>query len=82
MVYDEYVGAGYGLSTPASSAALGTFAVLEGVILDPVYTAKAGAGLLDLVKQGFIPKGAKVLFWHTGGTPALFADPAIHWTSK
>ncbi|MBS3937427.1 MAG: D-cysteine desulfhydrase family protein [Peptococcaceae bacterium] len=82
VVYDEYVGEGYGLPTPASSAALGTFAVLEGVIMDPVYTAKAGAGLLDLAKKGVIPKGARVLFWHTGGTPALFADQALHWRSK
>jgi len=83
VVYDEYVGAGYGMPTEASRAALATFATMEGVIIDPVYTAKGAAGLIDLVvSRGVIPRGAKVLFWHTGGTPALFADPTVHWRAK
>lgn len=82
VVYDEYIGAGYGVPTEASCAALATFATLEGIIIDPVYTAKAAAGLMDLVQRGVIPRGAKVLFWHTGGTPALFADSALHWRAK
>ena len=82
VVYDEYVGTGYGMPTEASRAALATLATMEGVIIDPVYTAKAAAGLIDLVSRGVVPRGAKVLFWHTGGTPALFADPAVHWRAK
>jgi 1-aminocyclopropane-1-carboxylate deaminase/D-cysteine desulfhydrase-like pyridoxal-dependent ACC family enzyme len=42
--------------------------------LDPVYTGRAAAGLIDLIKRGFFPSQQSVLFWHTGGTPALFAQ--------
>lgn len=82
VVYDEYIGTGYGMPTEASRVALAIFATLEGVVIDPVYTAKAAAGLIDLVSRGVIRRGAKVLFWHTGGTPALFADPTLHWKAK
>jgi 1-aminocyclopropane-1-carboxylate deaminase/D-cysteine desulfhydrase-like pyridoxal-dependent ACC family enzyme len=54
--------------------AIKLFARLEGILLDPVYTGRAGAGLIDLIRKGFINKDQRVLFWHTGGTPALFAD--------
>ena len=50
------------------------FARYEGQLLDPVYTGRAGAGLIDLVRKGFFKSGETVLFWHTGGIPALFAD--------
>jgi D-cysteine desulfhydrase len=43
--------------------------------LDPVYTARAAAGLIDLIRKGFFLADQTVLFWHTGGTPALFANP-------
>jgi D-cysteine desulfhydrase family pyridoxal phosphate-dependent enzyme len=81
-VYDQYIGGGYGIPTPLSTEALSMFARLEGVIIDPVYTAKAAAGLLDLTRRGVIPAEAKVLFWHTGGSPALFADQSLHWGGK
>lgn len=82
VVYDEYVGRGYGLPTAASTAALELFARREGLILDPVYTAKAAAGLIDLVRRGCIPASSRVLFWHTGGMPALFADVSLHWRER
>jgi len=81
-VFDEYIGQGYGRPTDLSREALQLFARLEGVIIDPVYTAKAAAGLLDLTRKGAIAKGSKVVFWHTGGSPALFADLDIHWRPK
>jgi D-cysteine desulfhydrase len=49
------------------------FARCEGILLDPVYTGKAGAGLIDLVRKGFFRNGENVLFLHTGGSPALYA---------
>ncbi|MDP3486525.1 MAG: D-cysteine desulfhydrase family protein [Bacillota bacterium] len=82
VVYDEYVGGGYGIPTELSTEALKLFAKLEGIIIDPVYTAKAGAGLLDLTRRGIIPQGSSVLFWHTGGSPALFAEQDLHWRPR
>lgn len=70
---DAYVGEGYGIPTEASNEAAGFFGRNAGVILDPVYTAKAGAGFLDWIRSGRIPAGDTALFWHTGGAPALFA---------
>lgn len=81
-VYDDYVGDGYGIPTELSTEALRLFAKLEGIIIDPVYTAKAGAGLLDLTRKGIIPHGSSVLFWHTGGSPALFAEQDLHWRPR
>ena len=81
-VYDQYVGAGYGVPTELSSEAIGLFARLEGVLLDPVYTAKGAAGMVDLIRRGVIERGSRVLFWHTGGAPALFADFDKHWGKK
>lgn len=75
-VDDGYVGAGYGVLTDVERSAVRQVAELEGILLDPVYTGKAMAGLLDLVRQGEIGADEKVLFWHTGGTPALFAHAA------
>jgi D-cysteine desulfhydrase len=49
------------------------FAKTEAILLDPVYSGKAAAGLVDLVRQGHFAKGANVLFLHTGGSPALYA---------
>jgi D-cysteine desulfhydrase len=46
---------------------------LEGILVDPVYTGRAAAGLIDLIRRGVISKDETVLFWHTGGTPALYA---------
>lgn len=69
----DYVGDGYGLVTPAMRAALMDVARLEGLLLDPVYSGKAMAGMLDLARNGYFPADANVLFIHTGGSPALFA---------
>ena len=49
------------------------FAKTEGLLLDPVYTARAAAGMVDLIRKGVFETEDRVLFWHTGGTPALFA---------
>jgi len=74
LVNAEYTGEGYGIMNEKDREAIRLFAANEGVLLDPVYTGRAGAGLIDLVKNGFFKKGERVLFWHTGGTPGLFAD--------
>ncbi len=73
-VYDEYVGEGYGVPTPAMREAVELLARLEGLILDPVYTGKAMAGLIDLIRQGRFGPDEVVVFVHTGGVPGLFAD--------
>jgi D-cysteine desulfhydrase len=69
-----YCQAGYGVLTDAEREAVKLFARYEGLLLDPVYTGRAAAGLIDLIRKGFFKKGETVLFWHTGGQPALFAD--------
>jgi D-cysteine desulfhydrase family pyridoxal phosphate-dependent enzyme len=74
LVDDNYLGGGYGVMGEAEKEALSLFARSEGLLLDPVYTGRAAAGMLDLVRQGYFPSDQTVLFWHTGGTPALFAD--------
>lgn len=72
-VLDGYVGAGYSLPTDAMVEAVQLFARVEGILLDPVYTGKAAAGLIDLVRQGAFDRDANVVFLHTGGSPALYA---------
>jgi len=73
QINDAYLGGGYGVLTSVEREAIRLVAHLEGILLDPVYTGKAMAGLLDLVRRGEIGNGERVLFWHTGGIPALFA---------
>jgi L-cysteate sulfo-lyase len=75
IVLDEYIGLGYGIDSPESTAALELLARTEGLLLDPVYSAKAMAGLLDWIKQGRLTAQDTVLFWHTGGQLALFYKP-------
>jgi 1-aminocyclopropane-1-carboxylate deaminase/D-cysteine desulfhydrase-like pyridoxal-dependent ACC family enzyme len=70
---DRFIGEGYGIPSEASVEATQFFGKNAGVILDPVYTAKAGAGFLEWVRAGRIPEGDTALFWHTGGAPGLFA---------
>ncbi|MEQ1865571.1 MAG: D-cysteine desulfhydrase [Micropepsaceae bacterium] len=70
---DEWVGPGYSLPTPQMIAAVRLLASKEGVLLDPVYTGKAMAGLIDLVRRGTFKNGENILFLHTGGAPALYA---------
>jgi D-cysteine desulfhydrase family pyridoxal phosphate-dependent enzyme len=69
---DGYLGAGYGVPSSAALDAIQHCARLEGLLLDPVYTGKAMAALLDAVASGESGDGP-ILFWHTGGAPALFA---------
>jgi L-cysteate sulfo-lyase len=74
MATDAYCQAGYGVLGEAEREALKLFARYEGLLLDPVYTGRAAAGLIDLIRKGYFQKDETVLFWHTGGQPALFAD--------
>jgi D-cysteine desulfhydrase len=71
LCFDEYVGPGYSLPTPQMAEAVRMLARLEGILMDPVYTGKAIAGLIDLVRKGYFTKEENVLFIHTGGSPAL-----------
>jgi 1-aminocyclopropane-1-carboxylate deaminase/D-cysteine desulfhydrase-like pyridoxal-dependent ACC family enzyme len=70
---NDYVGEGYAIPTPAGLAAIRLVASTEGILLDPVYTGKAMAGLIDHIKQGLVKANDTVIFLHTGGYPALFA---------
>ena len=70
---DRFVGTGYGVTTKESTAATELVARREGIVLDPVYTAKAMAGLLARIQSGDFARDQKVLFWHTGGVPGYFA---------
>ena len=72
-VDDTFVGGGYGVPTPESTDALQLVARTEGIVLDPVYTAKAMAGLLARARGGEWRRDNTVLFWHTGGVPGYFA---------
>ncbi|MCP4692212.1 MAG: D-cysteine desulfhydrase [Desulfobacterales bacterium] len=73
VCFGDYVGPGYSLPTPGMVEAVKLLARAEGILLDPVYTGKAMAGLMDLVRKGAIKKEEKILFVHTGGSPALYA---------
>jgi D-cysteine desulfhydrase len=71
----DQVGAGYGALTPAAAAAMRAAARTEGLFLDPVYTAKALAGLAAAVTDGSISRRERTVFVHTGGLPGLFGHP-------
>ncbi|MBP8975035.1 MAG: D-cysteine desulfhydrase family protein, partial [Anaerolineae bacterium] len=73
LVDDGYCGAGYAVVTAREREAIQLLARLEGILVDPVYTGRALAGLLDLVRRGAFAREQRVLFWHTGGTAALSA---------
>ncbi|MFH1523509.1 MAG: D-cysteine desulfhydrase family protein [Chloroflexota bacterium] len=73
LVNADYCTPGYGVLTDAEREAVSLFAKHEGLLLDPVYTGRAAAGLIDLIHKGFFKKEETVLFWHTGGQPTLFA---------
>jgi D-cysteine desulfhydrase family pyridoxal phosphate-dependent enzyme len=72
-VFDDYVGKGYAILSSEIVRAIRVVAECEGILLDPVYTGKAMAGLLDLREKGYFQPEANVVFLHTGGTPALFS---------
>ena len=74
LVRDDYLGGGYAVMGAPEREAIQLFARHEGLLVDPVYTGRAAAGLIDLIRRGFFPADSTVLFWHTGGLPALFAD--------
>ncbi len=74
LATDDYCQAGYGVFGEGEREAIKLFASAEGLLLDPVYTGRAAAGMIDLIRKGILKKDETVLFWHTGGQPALFAD--------
>jgi len=73
LINDDYLGDGYGVVGDLERRAINLLASQEGIPLDPVYTGRAMGGLLDLIAQGAFGRDDRVLFWHTGGTPGLFA---------
>ena len=73
IVYDDYIGPGYGEPTKNMIEATKLLAKKEAILLDPVYSGKAFAGLIDLIKSKKLTKNDKVLFIHTGGTISLSA---------
>jgi D-cysteine desulfhydrase len=79
LVNDDYLGGGYAVVGETEREAIHLVAQLEGILLDPVYTARAMGGLIDLIRWGAFTRGQTVLFWHTGGTAALpaFADKLL-----
>ncbi len=74
IVFDEYLGAGYGEVNKEVAEAVRFMSMREGIFLDPVYTGKAMVALIDLVKKGHFQRENNVVFFHTGGTPALFPN--------
>ena len=68
-----YVGGGYGVVGELEREAISLLARHEGILLDPVYTARAMGAMIDRIRRGLLTREDRVLFWHTGGTPALFA---------
>ena len=73
----DYVGDGYGLPTNSMVEAVKMLAQFEGILLDPVYSGKGFAGLIDLIRKGHFKQGENVVFLHTGGSVSLFAYPQI-----
>lgn len=76
VAYDSYLGAGYAIMGEPEKEAISLVARTEGILLDPVYTGRAMAGLIDLIRKGEFGKDETIVFWHTGGAAALFAYAA------
>jgi 1-aminocyclopropane-1-carboxylate deaminase/D-cysteine desulfhydrase-like pyridoxal-dependent ACC family enzyme len=72
-ILEEYSGEDYGIPTKESLEAIKLLAQTEALILDPVYTSKAMAGMISLLRNGEFEEGDNICFLHTGGIPALFA---------
>ena len=72
-----YFAPGYEIPSEGANDAIRRLARAEGILTDPVYSGKAFYCLLDQVEKGIIPQGSTVVFWHTGGATALFAEQAI-----
>lgn len=78
VIDDRFIGKGYGIPTPECVQAIKFVAQKEGLLLDPVYTGKAMAGLITLIREDYFATSVRnVLFWHTGGSVALHAYPEI-----
>jgi len=73
VAYDGYLGAGYAIMGEPEREVISLMARTEGILLDPVYTGRAMAGLIDLIRKGEFGKHETIVFWHTGGSAALFA---------
>ena len=71
-IRNDYLGDGYGVVGELERRAIHMLAQTEGILLDPVYTGRAMGGLIDMIERGELSREHSVLFWHTGGTPALF----------
>lgn len=81
ILLDEgYLGEGYAVVNAMDLVAVHLWAQTEGLLLDPVYTGRAAAGLMDLIRKGKFTRDEEVLFWHTGGTPMLFSSPYMGYT--
>ncbi|MBE9523786.1 MAG: D-cysteine desulfhydrase family protein [Chloroflexi bacterium] len=74
LVNADYLGLGYGIPSYLEKEAIQVFARHEALLLDPVYTGRVAGGMMDLISKEYFSPDETVLFWHTGGTPALFAD--------
>jgi len=74
-VYDDYIGEGYGIPSRECLEAMRLMARTEGIFLDPAYTGKAMAGMIDLIRKGKLTSNDTVIFLHTGGLPVIFAYP-------
>jgi D-cysteine desulfhydrase family pyridoxal phosphate-dependent enzyme len=77
MANADYLGEGYGFMGKPEMEAIQLFAKYEGILLDPVYNGRAAAGLIDLIRKGFFKQDETILYWLTGGGPAIFARPYV-----
>ncbi len=82
IVDDGYVGGGYGVPAPSTLEAIFLASRMEGILLDPVYSGKGFAGMVQMIRDGFFKKGDNVVFLHTGGSAALFAYQDVLSTYK
>jgi len=80
IVFDNYVGEGYSRVTEGMLEAVRLLAQTEAILLDPIYTGKTMAGMIDLLKKGYFNNLKNILFLHTGGSPALFAYTEAFWS--
>lgn len=81
QLWDDWLGPAYGVPTPEALEVIQIAAQTEGYLLDPVYTGKALAGTRGLAERGELKPDETVVFWHTGGAPALFAFGELFWDS-
>ncbi|MEW6506306.1 MAG: D-cysteine desulfhydrase family protein [Bacteroidota bacterium] len=74
ILLNEYLGEGYGIVGELERNAIKLLARLEGILVDPVYTGRVLGGMIDMIEKKFFSRTDKILFWHSGGTPALFTN--------